>query len=40
MPITEFLVRNARLYGDEICLTEINKELQKGIISPGGTTSL
>ena len=29
MPITEFLVRNARLYGDEICLTEINKELQE-----------
>ncbi|AGC68658.1 long-chain-fatty-acid--CoA ligase LcfB [Thermoclostridium stercorarium subsp. stercorarium DSM 8532] len=28
MPITEFLERNARLYGDEKCLTEINMEVQ------------
>ncbi|NLO93605.1 MAG: AMP-binding protein [Clostridiaceae bacterium] len=28
MPITEFLTRNAKLYGDEKCLTEINLELQ------------
>lgn len=33
MPITEILTRNAELYGDEICLTEINPEkeaLQEG----------
>lgn len=29
MPITEFLVRNAQLYGEEICLTEINMDLQE-----------
>lgn len=29
MPITEFLSRNARLYGNEKCLTEINMELQE-----------
>jgi len=29
MPITEFLERNARLYGNEKCLTEINMELQE-----------
>jgi len=29
MPITEILVRNAELYGDEICLTEINLDLQE-----------
>lgn len=29
MPITEFLVRNARLYGQEKCLTEINMDLQE-----------
>ena len=29
MPITEFLERNAKLYGDEICLTEINLDLQE-----------
>jgi long-chain acyl-CoA synthetase len=29
MPITDFLVRNAQLYGDEICLTEINLDLQE-----------
>jgi long-chain acyl-CoA synthetase len=29
MPITEILVRNARLYGEEICLTEINLDLQE-----------
>ena len=29
MPITEFLLRNSRLYGDEICLTEINLDLQE-----------
>ena len=29
MPITEILVRNARLYGEEICLTEINMDLQE-----------
>ena len=28
MPITEFLSRNAALYGSEICLTEINLDLQ------------
>jgi len=28
MPITEFLARNASLYGDEICLIERNPELQ------------
>jgi len=30
MPITEFLARNAELYGDKICLTEINPEEEKG----------
>ncbi len=29
MPITEFLSRNALLYGDETCLTEINLTLQE-----------
>ena len=29
MPITQFLERNAALYGDEISLVEINPELQK-----------
>jgi len=29
MPITEFLSRNAELYGREICLTEINLDLQE-----------
>ncbi|MDD4802571.1 MAG: AMP-binding protein [Syntrophomonas sp.] len=29
MPITELLSRNARLYGDEICLVEVNPELQE-----------
>ncbi|HHX75333.1 MAG TPA: acyl--CoA ligase, partial [Firmicutes bacterium] len=29
MPITELLVRNARLYGREKCLTEINMDLQE-----------
>ena len=28
MPITDFLVRNANLYGDEICLIERNPESQ------------
>lgn len=30
MPITEFLERNAKLYGNEKCLTEINMDLQEG----------
>ena len=29
MPITEFLERNARLYDDEICLVEVNPELEE-----------
>jgi len=29
MPITEFLSRNAAFYGDDICLTEINPELEE-----------
>ena len=29
MPITEFLSRNAKLYGNEKCLTEINLDLQE-----------
>lgn len=29
MPITEFLARNAALYGNEKCLTEINLDLQE-----------
>jgi acyl-CoA synthetase (AMP-forming)/AMP-acid ligase II len=29
MPITEFLSRNAALYGNETCLTEINLDLQE-----------
>ncbi len=29
MPITEFLVRNAQLYGNEVCLVEINPAEQK-----------
>ncbi|MEN6350381.1 MAG: class I adenylate-forming enzyme family protein [Syntrophomonas sp.] len=29
MPITEFLSKNAELYGPEICLTEINLDLQE-----------
>ncbi|HCP14474.1 MAG TPA: AMP-dependent synthetase, partial [Peptococcaceae bacterium] len=28
MPITEFLARNAKLYRQETCLTEINLDLQ------------
>ena len=28
MPITETLVKNASLYGDEICLVEINPEFE------------
>ncbi|MCL1805363.1 MAG: acyl--CoA ligase [Clostridiales bacterium] len=28
MPITDFLVKNAELYGDKLCLTEINPELE------------
>ena len=27
MPITELLERNARLYGDDVCLVEINPDL-------------
>ena len=27
MPITELLEKNCRLYGDEVCLVEINPEL-------------
>lgn len=29
MPITEFLTKNASLYGNEICLKEINMDLQE-----------
>ena len=29
MPITQFLERNADLYGDETCLVEINPELKE-----------
>ncbi len=29
MPITDLLERNSKLYGDEICLVEINPELQE-----------
>jgi long-chain acyl-CoA synthetase len=29
MPITEFLSRNSKLYGEETCLTEINLDLQE-----------
>jgi len=29
MPITEILAENAKLYGDQICLTEINPELEE-----------
>lgn len=29
MPITEILSRNARLYGDEVCLVEANPELEE-----------
>ncbi len=29
MPITEFLVRNASLYGDEVSLVEVNPELEE-----------
>ena len=29
MPITRFLERNAELYGDEVCLVEINPELKE-----------
>ncbi len=29
MPITDYLVRNAKLYGNEKCLTEINMDLQE-----------
>jgi acyl-CoA synthetase (AMP-forming)/AMP-acid ligase II len=28
MPIIDFLERNAQLYGDEICLVEVNPELE------------
>ena len=29
MPITELLEKNCRLYGDEVCLVEINPELRE-----------
>ena len=29
MPITDLLERNSKLYGDDICLVEINPELQE-----------
>ena len=29
MPITEMLWRNARLYGDEVCLVEVNPALDQ-----------
>ncbi|NLX02663.1 MAG: long-chain fatty acid--CoA ligase, partial [Syntrophomonadaceae bacterium] len=29
MPITEFLSRNAKMFGQEKCLTEINMDLQE-----------
>ncbi|NLB78840.1 MAG: long-chain fatty acid--CoA ligase, partial [Clostridiaceae bacterium] len=29
MPITELLTRNAKMYGEEKCLTEINLDLQE-----------
>ena len=29
MVITDLLARNARLYGNELCLTEINLDLQE-----------
>ncbi len=29
MPITEFLARNAKIYGQELCLSEINLDLQE-----------
>ena len=29
MPIMDFLTRNAALYGSELCLTEINMDLQE-----------
>ena len=29
MPITELLSRNAKMYGNEVCLVEINLELQE-----------
>ena len=28
MPITEILTRNADLYSDEVCLVEINPEIE------------
>jgi len=35
MPITEFLERNAALYGSEKCLTEINLDFRRVIMSYG-----
>ena len=29
MPITEFLERNAREFGDDVCLVEINPDIQE-----------
>lgn len=29
MPITDFLERNSRDYGDEVCLVEINPEVKE-----------
>ncbi len=29
MPITEFLEKNAKLYGDEVCLVEVNPDLKE-----------
>ena len=29
MPITEILERNCKLYGDEICLVELNPEIRE-----------
>ena len=39
MPITDILEKNAGLYGDDVCLTEINPELeeQNGNGGAGGT---
>ena len=47
MPITEFLENNVRIYGNEICLTEINPELKETrrltwreyeLVEPGNTS--
>ena len=48
MPITEILEKNSKLYGDEVCLVELNPDIQEkrkvtwkefSLIEPQGTSA-